>query len=155
MYFWRIDALKQYLTDHGQTDQQTFPYLLYSLSAAAAILALVWLLPAQQNHWRYLQSIAGVVVSVLGVHWVYRCNGGDKGSEFLSRFISLFWVCLLRGCAGFVVLALVLLGVRLIWPDRLWFDALATGCFIIGYGALYAYLGKQIHAVAAVRGELP
>lgn len=155
MYFWRIDALKQYLTEHGQTDQQTFPYLLYSLSAAAVILAVVWLLPAQQNHWRYLQAVAGVVISVLGVHWVYRRNGGDKGSEFLSRFISLFWVCLLRCGAWFAGLALVLFAVRLIWPGWPWFDALATVCFLIWYGALYGYLGKQIHAVAAVRGELP
>ena len=155
MYFWRIDALKQYLTEHGQTDQQTFPYLLYCLSAVAAILAAIWLLPSTESHWRYLQAVIGVVITVLGVQSVYRRNGGDKGSEFLSRFLSLAWVCLLRFGAVFAALAVVLLVVRLIWLDWRWFDALATGCFLFWYGALYGYLGKQIHAIAAVRGELP
>ena len=157
MYFWHIEPLKQHLTEHGQTDQQTFPYLLYSATVIAVLTAVMWMLPTNHTIWRHLEASGGIVITALGMQWVYRRNGGDRGSEFLSRFISLAWVLWIRFTSVLLLIGITLTVLYFCLPPSTyaWYNPAITISFLIWYCCLYLRLGHHIHDIAKVRGELP
>lgn len=99
MYFWRIDRLKVDLATGGLSQSEQLKYVVAEVALAG--LATIPLL--EPNWFDVLGALLGVVIMVGGTFYVYRCNGGAAGDDFIVRYTSLGLVAFLR----FVVLVLL------------------------------------------------
>jgi hypothetical protein len=92
MYFWRIDKLKAELCQGALPQRQQFHYYL-----AVSILTAVVMAPLPAvNVYDVVSWGIGVLVTLLGVIYLYRCNSGDRGVRFLERITSISFVVIVR-----------------------------------------------------------
>jgi hypothetical protein len=92
MYIWDVNSLVGELAKGSLTEKEAFKYLL-----ANTILISAVLIPFPENNINdIIGSIANVVVAILGVIYIYKCNGGDKGKEIIQRYMSLGFVVAIR-----------------------------------------------------------
>lgn len=92
MYFWKINKLKSELKENSLSESESFKYLfattlLYSLGMTPYIDSTVWDVYA---------ALVGSIITIIGLFYVYKCNGGAKGKNFLQRYLALNWVVGLR-----------------------------------------------------------
>lgn len=104
MYFWSIKKLKADLLRDRLTERAKLSYLIFVLLAVSGAFVGV------PQHNFYSAIWAGVLVAsiVFGSILAYRWNGGSSGRDFLSRFVSLAWVCCVRWTVLFVVPLMVI-----------------------------------------------
>jgi uncharacterized membrane protein YadS len=94
MYFTKYHPLKERLRDRMMDDREALPYfVVYSVLAAiatslhAAPPPTVWL----------VSNCAGtVLVTLAGVLYCYRQNGGQAGYDFIQKSVVLGWVVAIR-----------------------------------------------------------
>ena len=108
MIFWNIDKLKRQLSKNI-TDQKTIFLYLSGLVLLDVIFALPMLEHNYQNsnyqsiEW-FIESIF-ILISLFGS---YYANEGDKGEDFLGRFLSIQFVMTIRYIV-FIIGAFILL----------------------------------------------
>lgn len=102
MYWWNLKELKSELSQGTLAQPEAFKYVLaQSICAALAIggapseTALRW------------APLAYAVLAGCGVAHCYRRNGAARGSDFVSRLISLGWVVGIRVAVAWFAIALV------------------------------------------------
>jgi len=100
MYFWKIDKLKKDLAKQPLSESESFKYLfatiiIYSLATIPSFL--------EYNFWDVISSLIEGVITVFGVRYIYKCNRGSMGSNFLQKYLSIGWVVGIR-CLVFVLL---------------------------------------------------
>src|SRR5690348_2037013 len=100
MYFLRLARLKDHLVRTGLSERERFLYLL-----AQALLAL-WAGGAETAS-SSLARFGLAVITVAGLYYAYRLNGGAEGRGVLDRFISISLVVNLR----VLLVLLVLMGI--------------------------------------------
>ena len=125
MYFWRIRELVRILTERDLTESETFRYFFANwvlVTIATSDPSPNW------NAWDTTGAIASVVVTVAGLVWCYKNNGGANGSGFLQRMMSILWVMSIRviaiGLSLLVVAMLVAEGLGVITDETQWWDTL-------------------------------
>ncbi len=94
MYFWKIDKLKKELLKHPLSESETFKYLV-----ATVILSSLAMIPVPflgNNIWDIYSSIIAGIITVFGVFYIYKCNGGASGSNFLQKSLCMGWVIGIR-----------------------------------------------------------
>lgn len=107
MYLWKIDKLKEDLRQGSLSEKESFKYLL-----AWEILYSLPFLPSSVEGWNILDTYDGfvrLVVTIVGVLFMYKVNGGALGKYFLQRYLSIGWVVFVR------FLALVMLPVLVVY----------------------------------------
>jgi hypothetical protein len=142
MYFWRIEELKARLRKSPLREREVLPYLLIFLvvNELASLIP-----PSTMNFWDYAAVVCGAVLTIFGTMYVYKMNGGNEGSHFLRRYLSLGWVVVIRVVAfalpGFAVLSLL-------FEQPRQTDAISFGYFAAVWILLYQQLGKHVRDVA-------
>jgi len=92
MYFWKIDKLKKDLAKQPLSESESFKYLF-----ATIILYSLAMIPFPENNlWDVIDSLIGGVITVFGVWYIYKCNRGSMGSNFLQKYLSIGWVVGIR-----------------------------------------------------------
>ncbi|WP_317592135.1 hypothetical protein [Vibrio sp. EA2] len=97
MYFWNIEALKRDIVGGRLTEKDRFIYaLIYIVFSVAAFEYFQGSATEYSNIWDQIESIANVVVVLVGTYFTYRVNGASSGSDFLGRYFSLGFVVTIR-----------------------------------------------------------
>jgi len=81
MYFIHYNPLKERLRNRSIHDREALPYfLLFCVLEALAIS-----LPGAEykNKWDYVSPVLTLLVTIWGVIYVYRRNGGREGYDLL------------------------------------------------------------------------
>jgi len=92
MYIWKIDELNQQLISSNLTEPDVFKYLM-AWTVLNSLAMIRYLVPNQYDTYN---GIIAVVISIIGLVFIYICNGGKNGSHFLERYISISWVVFVR-----------------------------------------------------------
>lgn len=149
MHFWRVDRLKARLNTGPLTDRELLPYV--AANGAAFGLALAFP-PAYPNGWDTAIGLLTIPLSMIGLWWVYRQNGGEAGRDFLPRCTVVGWVVGVRVVSVALVLRLALYSIEAGPPDEpiraTWVDM----CFTTLVGAVYYQrLGSHVRQLAHPR----
>ena len=94
MYWLRYQPLKDRLKKRSVSDREALPYLL--LFSALESIALSVPATSKMNKWDIIEAILYVIVTLLGVFYVYKKNGGNKGYDIIQKFVVLGWVVAVR-----------------------------------------------------------
>ena len=92
MYIWKIDELNQQLISSNLTEPDVFKYLM-AWTVLNSLAMIRYLVPNQYDTYN---GIIAVVISIIGLVFIYICNGGKNGSHLLERYISISWVVFVR-----------------------------------------------------------
>ena len=93
MYFWNIEKLKQTINNGGLSESAQFIYLLIWI--ILSILAQATYIGDNFNDIKYSFAI-DLIFSVLGIIYLYKCNGGSKGNRFVEKYFSIGLVVSIR-----------------------------------------------------------
>ncbi|MDP3986959.1 MAG: hypothetical protein Q8P81_01915 [Nanoarchaeota archaeon] len=107
MYFWKINRLKSDLLKKPLSESESFKYLFATL----ILLSLVTIPFLENNIWDVYSAIIATIITAMGVYYIYKCNKGAKGKNFLQRYISIGWV---MGIRWSVLIALPIIAIYLI-----------------------------------------
>ena len=144
MYFIKYQPLKEKLRSRSLNDRDALPY--YVFTAAITVLFASIPLPNAFNSWDAVSTFLGMVLSVLGILYVYHQNGGRKGYDIIQKCIVLGWVVSVRVVLCFIPLAILLhaIGMQLgivTYGSTGWFDVVVMASV---YAVLYLRLGRHI-----------
>lgn len=98
MFFWNIEALKDYIRNNKLTELNRFVYLICMIIPTAIIIELQYLQPNEgTSGWdEYAYSIYSVVILMIASIYAYKLNGGIDGQDFLGRYFSICFVLTIR-----------------------------------------------------------
>ena len=148
MYFWNINRLKNDLTHGLLKESDSFTYLI-SYIIFIGITSVTSTLTDYSSHLYY--TLVGLLICICGTTYVYFRNGGAKGKNFLSRYISIQWVVGWRWCVfitlPYCLVFFILAAVQLISLDS---PFIRIGGIII-VALSYWRIGKHIHDVATTK----
>jgi hypothetical protein len=96
MYWISYKPLKERLKKRSVSDREALPYLL--LFSALEAIALSVPASSEMNKWDIIETILYVIVTIIGVFYVYRRNGGNAGYDIVQKFVVLGWVVAVRYC---------------------------------------------------------
>ena len=105
MYFYDITSLKDRLTTGPLPERESLPYLVVFVTLTAVVMYLPF---PPENAWDYIEVAFSLFVSIFGTIYLYRANGGEKGRDFIHRYIVLGWVVALRFISLFIPVAIVI-----------------------------------------------
>lgn len=92
MYFWKVEKLKNDLRKKPLSESESFKYLYATL-----FLYSLGMIPFLENNiWDVYSAIIIGVISAIGVYYVYKCNKGAKGNNFLQKYLAIGWVVGIR-----------------------------------------------------------
>ena len=107
MYFWRIEKLKQEMTERPLSEREALPYLVVFVVLSSAVAYIPQTL---HNIWDGLEAMWSTLLAALGTIYIYRRNGGSKGQHFLQRYFALSWVIAIRMLVILIPLAVLFYG---------------------------------------------
>ena len=99
MYLWKIEELNEQLVKGTLPESESFKYLM----ASTVIYSLAMIQYMTPNNYDTLSGFITLAVSVVGLWFIYKCNGGANGKYLLQRYMSIGWVILVR----FIVILLI------------------------------------------------
>ena len=105
MYIWKIDKLNKELITGELSEREKFKYLV----ASSIIYGLVTIRYSSPNHVDTWSGVIAAIVAVIGLFFIYKCNGGDNGKEFLTRYLSISLVILIRVVVLLMIPSLIVL----------------------------------------------
>ena len=153
IYIWNINGLKSDLTERRLSGVDT----LFYLACILAVQIVSWFLAYPEdgvfNIWDKIEANGFALFLILGTGYCCHANGGRKGADFISRYISLAWVFGVR----YTVVVLMPVSLILYTPISLftelpdntqWYDTLFYAVLRITF---YLVLAKHIKDVALNR----
>lgn len=153
IYIWNIERLKFDLAKKNVSGSDALIYLACILGAQILSWFLAYPSGGVFNLWDKVEMMSFAFFLILGSICCYHANGWRKGSDFISRYISLAWVFGVR----YTVLILVPLALILYTPVSLftelpdstqWYDILFYAVLRIPF---YLVLAGHIKDVALNR----
>jgi len=105
MYFTRLAPLKDELAGAGLTERDRYRY---AMAWMIAITIFTGLGGGLNGTWKTGTVILDLIITVLGVGYAWRRNGGESGRAFLDRYFSIGWVINFRVILVQLVLALII-----------------------------------------------
>ncbi len=99
MYFWKIKDLSTELIEEGLSQTESFKYLM----ANTILYSLCTIQYGNVNEWDNYSVAASIIIAVLGLWFIYKCNGGPNGKDILERYISIGWVLFVRLIVIFLI----------------------------------------------------
>ncbi len=92
MYFWKIDKLKNDLLKKPLSESESFKYLLATL-----VVYSLGMIPFLENNiWDVYSAIIITLITAIGAYYIYKCNKGASGNNFLQKYFSIGWVVGIR-----------------------------------------------------------
>jgi hypothetical protein len=92
MYFWNVNALNDELVQGHLPENEAFKYLM----AFTVVYGIAVIPSLHPNTYDIIGAIVDLFITILGVIYIYRCNGGENGSYLIQNFMSLGFVVLIR-----------------------------------------------------------
>ncbi len=138
MYFYALKKTKEKFATTGFSERESLPYLLVFVT----LISITALPYTSQNFWDYTTTALSTIIGFVATILLYRANGGADGRQFISKYIILGWVLIVRGITFLIVPFAILLGVGY-WlgyvdlDSTQPFDVISSMIFEI---ALYVYL---------------
>jgi len=151
MLFFNLRAAKEKLAQGILPDRDLIPYLLVVM----AILSLVapgWSTKDDLTLWSNL--LPSMIIAIWGTHYLYRCNGGAAGREFLQRYLVLGWVVSLRYVIAAFPICLLIYSIsyRETWaPTVEWAQRIIIVAIELGY---YFYAGFHFRSLARMNRDI-
>ena len=99
MYFMDINKLKAELISEKLSEEDSFGYLFFSI-------LIIFVPVGEVDSYNNADNIASYIVIgiiIIGLYYVFHCNGGKNGCHFLSRYISISFVVLFRTVVFFFI----------------------------------------------------
>jgi hypothetical protein len=93
MYFWKIDSLKKDLVEKPLPESESFKYLLATM--ILVVVSMIFPSP-QSNQWDVYFGIVATILAAVEVYYIYLCNKGKDGSNFLQKYLAIGWVVVVR-----------------------------------------------------------
>jgi len=103
MYFWKVDKLKEQLISGELSEQEQFKYLMAN-SILYSLAAIQYETP---NDFDTLAGAIGVFITVLGLWFIYKCNGGPNGKNIIQRYLSIGFIVFIRVFVLFMLPAII------------------------------------------------
>src|SRR3990172_1449275 len=88
MYIWKIGELKAQLSQGELSEPEAFKYLM----ANTVLYSLAAIQYFNPNHYDTLSGFLSICIAVIGVGFIYKCNGGENGKHIIHRYLSVGWV---------------------------------------------------------------
>jgi hypothetical protein len=92
MYFWNIASLKKDLSSQPLSQHDSLKYFL--------VLSFLGMIPLPKppyfSEGNLVYFTFGAATLILGTIYAYFKNGGSQGQDFISRYVSLSWVMVVR-----------------------------------------------------------
>ena len=96
MFFWKIDRLKQILSERQLTAKESLFYYLFSFCTLNFCIIL-----GQLNERSGLLQVAielfiSIFITIFGTIYLYNLNGGSQGRNLIEKLFSIGWVVSVR-----------------------------------------------------------
>lgn len=95
MYFWKIEKLKEDIRNNSLTESERFKYAIVTFTVLA-MSTEARLDSENLNVWDDISSISNILIVVIGTIFAYRANFASKGSDFLGKYFSIWFVVSIR-----------------------------------------------------------
>lgn len=152
MYIWKIDKLNAELISGELDESESFKYLM----ASTILYALSLIHYEAPSEYDTLAGIVAVLISAVGLWYIYKCNGGKNGKNIIQRYIAIGWVVFVRLLILFMLPAIV----ALIITQEIYFGGIpdktslsmftltmiSEVIYIIWVAKHISYIEKQSHA---------
>lgn len=139
MYFWNVEKLKEDLKKQTVAEGEFFKYLF----ATVVLYCLGLMLPYTADIWYKLSTLLMTIITASGLYYVFKCNGGKNGKNFLEKYTSLGWVVSVRWSVlvalPSIIISLIILGV--IGPSLYVIEGFLIDLVYVSY---FWMLGKHI-----------
>lgn len=99
MYIWNIDKLGERLISGKLEESEAIKYLM----AYTVLTSLSMIHYSSSNQYDIFVGVACSFIAIFGLLFIYKCNGGRNGGNFMDRYFSIGWVIFIR----FLVLLLI------------------------------------------------
>jgi len=116
MRFLRYEPIKTKLRERTLTEREALPYLAANVGLVA--IALLMIASGEQDKWDELSALPSVFITVGGVLYAYRQNGGASGYDIVLKYLVLGFIVSVRTVlAVLVVSTLFLFSAFWIFPE--------------------------------------
>ena len=105
MYFWNIEKLKQDIKNGGLSESMQFKYFLIWI--ILTIFAELSYVDSNFSDIKY-EFATDLLFTILGTIYLYKCNGGANGKDFLQKYISIGLVVFFRIILYFIAFMILL-----------------------------------------------
>ncbi len=92
MYIWKINNLNKELIAGDLPEHESFKYLM----ASTVLYSLAMIQYINPNRFDTLTGIVAGFVAILGLLFIYKCNGGKNGRHIVVRYMAISWVVFIR-----------------------------------------------------------
>jgi hypothetical protein len=153
MKIFNIKALKAELAQGDLRAPETAKYL-----AAQAVLVSIIFIPSPGHRAVDWAFVANPLVSLLGLYYCYRQNGGETGLRFAERYLALGWVVGWRVGVVMVVLTPLSLGALLFatgnvaWLGEQRLADVFAASILAMIAFMYWRIGRHLGDLATARG---
>ncbi len=107
MYIWNLSKLKTDLKAGPLAEKEIFLYLcLYTVLYGLAFIPFPGTIT--YNVWDALSGLLTTLVTLFGLYYVYRQNGGADGGQFAAKYLSVGFVFGVRWCVMIALPAILL-----------------------------------------------
>lgn len=103
MYFWNIEKLNEQIISDELSESESFKYLMAN-SIMYALAVIQYDIPNAYDTWG---GIAGVFITIIGLWFIYKCNGGSNGKQIMQRYMSVGFVIFIRLFVLFMLPAII------------------------------------------------
>jgi len=105
MYFWNIEKLKQDIKNGGLSESVQFKY--FFIWIVLTLFCELEYIDSNFNDIKYEFAI-DLILNILGTIYLYQCNGGANGKDFLQKYFSIGLVVFFRLILYFIAFMLLL-----------------------------------------------
>ena len=96
MYFWNIKNLKQDIKEKKLTEKDYFNYFFATTIIGSLGIFLLTSFPIGLENIDITNELLVLLITILGTYYTFKCNKGEKGKNFLGKFTSISFVCLIK-----------------------------------------------------------
>ena len=108
MYIWNTSALADSLKSGHVKQKEYMKYYIYTGVLTLIGFYLSMLEPRETSYAIWFEAIGTIVITVIGLHIIFIENGGDEGTDFLNRVVSLSFPLLIKVVVAGFILAILL-----------------------------------------------
>jgi len=144
MYLWKINNLVSELRKESLT-QENFKnyYLVSSVIVILSAYVMALYTPTNLTH-NWADAIGTILVTIIGLNLAFKANGGNTGSHFLNKTISIYVPLTIRITVASTLVIIPLVVLELFFSVRIseeWFLSILTlSLNIIFFWRLFVHL---------------
>ena len=96
MFFWKIDRLKQILSERQLTAKESLFYYLFSFCTLSVFIILGRLNERSGLLQVAIETFISIFITIFGTIYLYNLNGGPQGKNLIEKLFSIGWVVSVR-----------------------------------------------------------